>query len=183
MKRYKLLKDLPFAKAGEVFNEWTGERNEKSEKALVNENNITTTLWVKDIEYFDNWFEEVVEEFYFIDEKGFVSTLPKNYIHADIHLRQAIGNYFKTKQEAEEYLEYLKAKEVIKQDAKGFKPNWEDEEQMKFCGCWKKLTSKLDYTWERTFKSSTIYFKSLEDIEESLKKHSKEWETYLAYEQ
>ena len=26
MKRYKLLKDLPFAEEGAIFREWTGER-------------------------------------------------------------------------------------------------------------------------------------------------------------
>lgn len=59
MKRYKLLKDLPFAQAGAIFKEWTGERNEKEEKALINTDNLTTTLWVGDIESFDEWFEEV----------------------------------------------------------------------------------------------------------------------------
>ena len=32
MKRYRLLKDLPFAKAGAIFKEWTGERRGKEEK-------------------------------------------------------------------------------------------------------------------------------------------------------
>lgn len=58
MKRYKLLKDLPFVKAGAIFREWTGERSGKEEKVLINANNLTTTLWVGDIEAFDEWFEE-----------------------------------------------------------------------------------------------------------------------------
>ena len=35
MKRYRLLKDLPFAKAGEIFKEWTGERYGKKKKLLL----------------------------------------------------------------------------------------------------------------------------------------------------
>lgn len=181
MKKYKLLKDLPFSKAGDIFK---GEL-EHGTIVLYPEDyeNYKHKLSSDEFWDFDEWFEEVVEEFYYIDEKGFVTTLPKNYRHADIHLRQAIGNYFKTEEEAEKHLAYLKAKEVIRQDAKGFKPDWTDEEQMKFSGYWKKSTAKLDYTWERTFKSSTIYFKSIEDIEESLKEHSGEWIIYLTYEQ
>lgn len=81
------------------------------------------------------------------------------------------------------------AKEVIRKDTKGFKPNWYDTEQIKYScsyqedrftgyGCVKPV---VDST--KTTMSSLMYFKSKEDIEESLEKHSKEWKTYLFYEQ
>lgn len=127
MKKYKLLHDLPFAKAGE---ELYIERHEDGGYFTLYKD--LDKMSVGDlhegyIENFDEWFKEAVEEFYFIDEKGFVSTLPKNYIHADVHLRQAIGNHFETEEETKRRIDYLKAKEVIKQDTKGFKPNWNNE--------------------------------------------------------
>ena len=183
MKRYKLLKDLPFAKAGEEL--YIKRHEDGGYFTLYKDINKMSVCDLHEdyIEDFSEWFEEAVEEFYYIDEKGFVTTLPKNYIHADIHLRQAIGNYFKTKEEAEEYLEYLKAKEVIRQDAKGFKPDWLDRDQVKYSGNWNLLTSTVGYVWELMYKGSEIYFKSEEDINESIKKHPDEWRTYLTYEQ
>ena len=187
MKRYKLLKDLPFVKAGAIFKEWTGERSGKEEKALVNADNLTTTLWVEDIENFDEWFEEVKKSKrkYLIDfyQAKVNETLEEFYVDwADNNLTDLMV-WFDTREEAESHLEYLKAKSIIKKDAKGFKPNWADEEQTKYSGYWQWLSAKLDYTWEYTFKSSTIYFESINDIKESFAKHPEEWRTYLSYEQ
>lgn len=192
MKRYRLLKDLPFAKAGAIFKEWTGERRGKEEKVLVNTNNLTTTLWAGDIENFNEWFEEVGEPewVYYINAFGGVvdnvrvADLPG--VRASL---KSTGNYFKTKEEAEAYLKYLKARAIIKQDTKGFKPNWNDTEQIKYSCSYDEdrftgprcVKPVIDET--STKMGALIYFKSKEDIEESLKKHPKEWKTYLFYEQ
>lgn len=178
MKRYKLLKDLPFAKAGEIFD----DQYEDGILTFYHQNR-TIDIYKKDIEYFDDWFEEKVEEFYYINEKGFVSTLPKNYIHSDVHLRRAIGNYFKTKEEAEKYLEYLKAKAIIKKDTKGFRPDWNDENDRKYCGFWDSTKKEFEYMCISNLQSDSIYFNIADDIVESFEKHPKEWKTYLTYEQ
>lgn len=185
-KRYKLLKDLPFAEEGAIFREWTGERSGKEEKALINTNNLTTSLWVKDIENFDEWFEEVGEPewVYYINAFGGVvddvrvADLPG--VRASL---KSAGNYFKTKEEAERHLAYLKAKEVIKQDAKGFEPDWDNKDEFKYCGYWSNNLKKSDWNCTRTYKSPEIYFKTRKDIKESLKNHPEEWKTYLTYEQ
>ena len=183
MKKYKLLKNLPFAKAGEEL--YIKRQEDGGYFTLYKDLDKMSVCDLHEdyIENFSEWFKEAVEEFYFIDEKGFVATLPKNYIHADVHLRQAIGNYFKTKEEAEKYLEYLKAKEIIKQDAKGFKPDWENPSQKKIFGYYNIVDKKLCHFNAGENMESKLYFKTEEDIEESFKKHSKEWETYLTYEQ
>ena len=182
---------MPFAKAGAIFQEWTAKRNEKEEKALVNADNLTTTLWSKDIDNFDDWFEEIQElkKYYYIGSMGHIESAEYKGWEISLKLRKSIGNYFETEEEAEKYLEYLKAKAVIKQDTKGFKPNWYDTKQIKYScsyqedrfigyGCVKPV---IDST--KTTMLSLIYFKSKEDIEESLEKHPKEWKTYLFYEQ
>ncbi len=185
-KKYRLLKDLPFAEEGSIFREWTGERSEKEEKALVNTNNLTTTLWVEDIENFDEWFEEVGEPewVYYINEFGGdvnsvrVADIPG--VRANL---KSTGNYFETREEAEKYLAYLKAKATIKKDVKEFKFDWTDRLQLKYRGYLIPGDDELKCTWDCIFKESTIYFESYEDIQESFKKHPEEWKTYLTYEQ
>ena len=186
MKKYKLLKDLPFVEEGAIFREWTGERSGKEEKALVNTNNLTTTLWVEDIENFDEWFEEVgdPEWVYYINAFGGVIDNVRVANLPGVRARlKSTGNYFKTQEEAEKYLEYLKAKAIIKQDTKGFTPDWNDNEQPKHHGYYHAESNSLWRDTQYTNKRSTIYFKSIKDIEESFEKHPDEWKTYLTYEQ
>lgn len=199
MKRYRLLKDLPFAKAGAIFKEWTGERSGKEEKVLVNTNNLTTTLWAGDIEAFDEWFEEVKEpelpkKFFFIDIDTVIGysysyfSMNEKAIQKYIKLIEnykSVGNFFETREEAEKYLEYLKAKAIIKKDTKEFEPNFNNNEQPKYFGRYGGLIEKptLDWNITRSYTYSTIFFRTLEDILESFKKHPEEWKAYLTYEQ
>lgn len=184
-KKYRLLKDLPFAKAGAIFKEWTGERSGKEEKALINTNNLTTTLWVGDIEIFDEWFEETEElkKYYYIGSMGHVESAEYKGWELSLKLRKSIGNYFETEEEAEKYLEYLKAKAIIKEDTKGFKPNWQDTDEDKWCGVWDIIHKEVSthITWYG--QEDSIYFKSKEDVEESFENHPEEWKAYLTYEQ
>lgn len=131
MKQYKLLKDLPFAKAGEIFKRHTFKSKDglsdydyfeicKLKHGEINE----TAFGIKRNEFIDNldeWLEEIKEPefFYYIDEKGLIAKMRTDYRHADIHLRKAIGNYFETEEEAEEHLEWLKARAVLLEDTKG----------------------------------------------------------------
>ena len=186
-KKYRLLKDLPFAEEGAIFREWTGERSGKEEKALVNTDNLTTTLWVEDIENFDEWFEEVKKSKrkYLIDfyQAKVNETLEEFYMDwADNNLTDLMV-WFDTREEAEKHLAYLKAKAIIKQDTKGFKPEWNSDWQPKFSGYWNCNKNEAVVTWTISNKSSEIYFSSREDVEESFKKHPEEWKTYLTYDQ
>ena len=190
-KKYRLLKDLPFAKAGAIFKEWTGERDGKEEKALINTNNLTTTLWVGDIEAFNEWFEEVKtpSEYYLITDDGFVDFVLSDN-HETTMRRRAIGNCFETREEAEKYLAYLKAKAIIKQDTKGFTPDWDTNKEPKYIepkyiGSYGGLPEKPTLNWNviYTHTYSTICFRTLEDIMDSFAKHPEEWRIYLTYEQ
>lgn len=183
MQKYKLLKDTPFAKAGEelyvVHNEETGHF-----WLYKDIEGISVGYLHEDyIENFSEWFEEIVGRFYYVDEKGIIPTVLEDYRQTDIHLRQEIGNYFETKEEAEKYLGYLKAKVIIKNDTKGFKPNWNNYDEVKYYGYWDFYKNKLDYDWGYETKRVEIFFKTIEDVKESFEKHPKEWETYLTYEQ
>ena len=188
MKRYKLLKDLPFAKAGE---ELYLKFSEDSEFFLVykgTDKAYTAELNPEFIDNFDEWFEEIKEaekpkKYFYIGSMGHIESDEPRGWELSLRLRKMIGNHFETEEETERHINYLMAKEVIKQDTKGFKPDWNDEEEDKFFGYWDFKQEKVDYSLVFYIKRADIYFKTLKDIKESLEKHPIEWRTYLSYEQ
>lgn len=97
--------------------------------------------------------------------------------------RMVIGNIFKTQEEAEKRIDYLKAKTILKQDTKGFKPNWQDEDEYKYSAYWNINRSEPDYDTTISERGARIFFRNQKQIEESFKKHPEEWKTYLTYEQ
>ena len=199
MKRYKLLKNLPFAKAGTIFRrisfkskDGLSDYDYLETNILLDGNQDETVFSIKRnyfINNFDEWFEEIKEpeQIYYVDSLGgYVSKLEKHLLNSFPTLianLKSIGNYFETREEARKYLKYLKAKTIIKQDAKGFKPEWNNGWQLKFSGYWNCNKNEAVVTWTISNKSSEIYFSSREDVEESFKKHPEEWKTYLSYEQ
>lgn len=205
MKRYKLLKDLPFAKAGETFGLHRGGIKDYITLFKGDEEVYTIQVGENVSEMFDEWFEEVKEpelpkEFFYIvrGKIGKVEYLTfslnedtKQEYRNIIEEEKSVGNYFETKEEAEKYLAYLKAKAVIKEDTKGFKPDWTDKKTRKYYGYWDFERGFKNYfeggktSWDslQTTKESNIYFESWEDIEKSFAKHPEEWKAYLTYEQ
>ena len=191
MKKYKLLKDLPFAKAGTVFTRNTFKSKDGLSDYDYLETNILldgdkdeTTFGIKRnyfINNFDEWFERS-GEYYYIDSKGDIEYAEYDWNKLVLKPLKLIGNYFETYDEAKKYLEYLKAKAIIKQDTKGFKPNWKNPSQKRFFGYYNLIDKKLCYFNAGENMESKIYFKSEEDIEESFKKHPEEWKTYIDYE-
>lgn len=197
MKRYKLLKDLPTFKAGEKFfisdsgNLIAGTpRNPKQitvETLYGIPKKIDLMAYASEtLEEFPNilkdWFEELpdLNEYFYITDDGNVDFVVEEEPNLS-RRRKAIGNIFETKEEAEKYLAYLKAKTIIKKDAKGFKPNWKNCEN-KYYGYWDYEKNSFDYLVSYITKYSDICFKAEEAIKESFKKHPNEWETYLTYE-
>ena len=197
MKQYKLLKDLPTIEAGRIFEETKGSLG----GTLLYATGFCSGFTIdKDgIKNFDEWFEEVHEEapepkkYYHLSYAGaiieceYISNIElKGSIIAEEQLIEnlkTIGNYFETREEAEKYLEYLKAKEVIKQDTKGFKPDWNNRDETKNWGYWNFYQNKPDYDYDYGAKRVEIFFRTREDLKESFEKHPEDWKTYLTYEQ
>lgn len=195
MKRYRLLKDSPYVKAGAVFVCETIRATEIM--ALESPDDERPGLIVNKIIDFDEWFEEIKEpelpeEFFYINI-DMVTGYSFSYFSMDENTRQeyirfmerhkSVGNFFETKEEAEKYLEYLKAKAIIKQDTKGFKPDWNNGDETKFFGYWDFILEEPGHGLDCRAKIPNIYFQSPKDIKESFKKHPEEWRTYLAYKQ
>lgn len=182
MKRYKLLKDLPFAKAGDIFK---GEL-EYGTTVLFPEyyENYEHKLNSDESRDFDEWFKEIKE--YYVINSVFGDISKKNdNIYSDLQIKtmRDLGMLFDTWLEADRKLAYFKAKAIIKQDTKGFKPNWQDTDEEKYYGEW-DFDDKTPHIGLLTnFKKPQIYFKSKQDIIDSFAKHPEEWKTYLTYEQ
>lgn len=191
MIKYRLKKNLPCAKAGEIFREDFDENNIVylyQESYGIKQHKIC----LEDIDNFDEWFEEDVKIYFTIDffRKEIAKVSEKEIMGYAIDNVKSLGLSFETKEEAEKYLEYLKAQEIIRRDAKGFKPNWNDNSEIKYFGYlhfekieFGSIAKKNKFGRERMNKTTTIYFKSEKDIKESFKNHPKEWKTYLTYEQ
>lgn len=98
-------------------------------------------------------------------------------------MKKEIGNHFETTKETQECIAYLKARAIIKQDTKGFKPDWQNADEERYCGKWDFDDEIPHISILNIFKAPQIYFKSKKDIQESFKKHPDEWKTYLTYNQ
>lgn len=183
MKKYILKKDLPFIEAGEHLEIYHSD--DKKYLHIFDKNGEELyQLKIGDnvAKMHNEWFEEI-QEYFYIDSRGNIEYSRNEWNEDVVEDRKLIGNYFGTKEEAEKYLKYLKARVIIKEDTKDFKPDWSDDEQPKYYGYCHAESKKLWRGVEYTEKGSTIYFKSIKDIEESLNNHPEEWKTYLTYEQ
>ena len=192
MKHYKLLKDLPTFKVGDEF-----KLNEKGHLVFikgtqeVEEGQTLIAYTSYTLEKFPNilkdWFEEMPEQYkrwrakengghYFVDDWGDVDY---NYDAGfpPSTFRYNIGNYFKTEEEAEAYKEYLLAKQVLLDDAKGGKwakdgSNWHASYD---------VIRWVSY-WSYNYNPGQIYFKDEESLAKSLKEHKDQWEIVRKYE-
>ena len=194
MKRYKLLKDLPFAKAGDILSLERSQEHGYFKLCKDRSNPRSIELYEGIVEgfidNFDEWFEEIKEPkiFFTIDiYKSKFKEINTDYYSGwsalEVKNIKDLGLLFKTKEEIDKFIAYLKAKAIIKQDTKGFKPNWNNEGEKKFFGSWNFQRKEVYWDYEYINKYVEIYFKTNEDIEESFEKHPNEWKTYLTYEQ
>ena len=195
MNKYRLKKNLPCAKAGEIFRE-DYDKNDDNIVYMYQESYGIKQhkICLEDIDNFDEWFEEVEEPKQYFSINILKATVEEvmNTHHSDwaIENMKSIGMLFESRGQAEDYLKYLKATAIIKQDAKGFKPDWTNNSEIKYFGYlhFEKIefgiaVKENKFGRERMNKTTTIYFQSEEDIKDSLEKHPEEWRVCLTYEQ
>lgn len=173
MKRYKLLKDLPFAKAGEILELW-------SDGTMVFVDSPSLPKFnKKDVEMFPLWFEEINTSwitYWYVTDLGQIFRASVHASRKDnpiINANRKIGNYFQTEEEAEAHLEWLKARATLLEDTKGSKH-----------GAFKVFYNTVtDFGVSRSVDYITpMNFDTREDAENSIKNHEKEWKIYLGVE-
>ena len=122
MKRYKLKRDIPAFKAGEVFylsdagNLFLESDNVPvySWTILYKNPNILTD-WFEEIKEPTRWKPEMHQVYRYVNSDGYVggTTWTDDYFDNG---RFEIGNCFEPKEEAEQVVEYLKALAVVRGD-------------------------------------------------------------------
>lgn len=127
MKRYRLKRDIPAFKAGEVFYiSDAGNLFRESDNVpvygwtIIDKNPNILTDWFEEIKEPTRWKPELGNKYYLSDSNGSVydSVWSNDYIDRS---RAKIGNYFGTREEAEKAVERLKAWERLKDAGLKFK--------------------------------------------------------------
>lgn len=204
MRLYKLLKDLPTFKAGQLaYISKTGnliagtpENQKTTETGLIIMIYHETTL-KKFPNILTEWFEEIKEEstdsihwkpkhgaeYFWIDECG--SILPGTFYRDSLYDQQRLtfGNVYRTEKEAEKASERRLA-EVRLRRTSNFKPDWNNDNQNKWTVYYNhndkelliEATAFLQYP-------SAIYFDTYDSIEKSIKENKQDWLIYFGIEE
>lgn len=190
---YKLKTDLPTFKAGDLFYlDQDGSLRYKDNPEIIAYHHITLEkfpdalekFWDPVEEEFKRWRAEEDRKFFFVSYSG-------QAIRA-LDLRDLfssgcyeLGNYFKTEGEAQAVADYLKALAIVRDDAKGFNPDWADRSQEKWLvmvlyssdESIEKLKPAYAYTQNLSGIFGLPYFKTEDDARASIEKHKAEWLT------
>lgn len=196
MKRYKLLKDLPTIKAGEIFKETVTGYNEKNLLVRIAPLNAKSPrLKVQDIDNFDEWFEEIQEpidsihwkpkqneKIWYLDENG-----DTNFTYFDkdnpYHLRRIeFGNAYCTSEECEKARSRKFAEARLRQTST-FEPDFENGKGGWIVGydhCLKELTyDSIDCTDY----GEPVRYETEEDALKSIKENERDWKIYFGIEE
>lgn len=192
MKRYKLKKDTPTLKAGAIFVEEGDNFNDYKELVQVVQYGCPNRPWfaVKEINNFDDWFEEITEskrwraecgeEYWYAGAGGSICCDTEDG-HIIDNNRFLTGSYFKTREEAETRKEYLIARQVLLDDADGGK--WK-KDGINLCMYYNHNTNRwaFDDTENDMHTIGVIYFQDRRDAQKSLDDHKEQWEIVRKYE-
>ena len=186
MKRYKLKRDLPTFKAGEVFYlSDAGNLFRESDNVpaygwtILNKFPNILTDWFEEIKEKTRWKPEMSHDYYYVSGDGHVYN---NYWDDSQFVdngRFEIGNCFQTREEAERVVEYLKALAVVRGDAtskftKG-RSNW----YVYYDTNLNSLVSSISCSTLDNGIFGLPYFATREDAQKSIEQHRNEWLTIL----
>ena len=181
MTKYRLKKDTPLHRAGEIFT--------KTETTMVASDKYETDTDL--IINFDEWFEEVKpswkkpdrgDSYYFINSSGvIVYTTWVNSPEDRIHY--LMGNCFRTTEAADRFASYLKAVARVRQDEGVLTP---DDVRKTLARDGTVYTVGINCTMlsvERFYNTSagSVYFDTGYNAKASCEKHLEEWRVIANY--
>ena len=189
MKRYKLKRDLPTFKAGDMFHLI------ESGSLIHDGDNIVTYSW-STIDKFPNiltdWFEEIKEPTrwkpemrqYYSHVMGSGMVLDDVWSNYDTdRKRLEIGNCFQTREEAEQAVEYLKALAVVKGDATTKFVEGGENWIVFYNANDNALHLDCNFSHIRNGVFGLPYFATKEDAQRSIEQHRNEWLTIFGVEE
>lgn len=185
---YKLKTDLPNYKAGDLFYlDQNGNLCHK-ETGIIAYQHYTLKKFPDALEKFwepieeesKRWRAEDGAIYYYVDsDTDVLSSYDDRYPLDNGNYRY--GNYFQTREEAQALADYIQALAVVRDDAKGFKPDWLDDGQLKFYVYYwhKEECLFVNKVWRSADNGvfGLPYFKTRQDAEASIDKHRAEWLT------
>lgn len=192
MKRYKLLKDLPTIKAGEIFKETVTGYNEKNLLVrIVPLNAKSPRLKVQDIDNFDEWFEKVQEptdsihwkpkygeeEYWVVNSYGLIVKRTWSDSYEDINMYN-LGFIYPTEEECKKARD-RKLAEVRLRRTSTFAPDFKNGRGGWFVA-YNHLEGKLEYfqcSWQDA--GECVRYATREDAEKSIKENEKDWLAYF----
>lgn len=189
MKRYKLKRDLPTFKAGEVF--YISDAG----NLLRESDNIAAYSWTT-LDKFPNiltdWFEEIkestrwkpvyAEKYYYLYGYGSVYCGTFNDDFDTDNGRFEIGNCFKTEEEAERVVEYLKALAVVRGDATSKFTRDRDNFYVYYDVISNHLAVGVSFYDLENGIFGLPYFATIDDAKRSIEQHRNEWLTIFGVE-
>lgn len=202
MKRYKLLKDLPYAKAGEVFE----RKIHKSKNGLSDYDYLEIRKRVNigedetrfGIQYngflnnFNEWFEEVKEtgwkpktgdKYWYIADCGIVVCNAWRNGIID-NARYELGNCYRTEEEAEHAKKVQIARTKIKRSS-NFVPDWDNKCQEKFFVYLNHFAKYLDVGNTVSYNTigQIVFYQTRKDAERAIEEFRQDYFLHFGVEQ
>lgn len=195
MKRYKLKKDLPTFKAGEIF--YLSDTGNLFDRNFLHAKSSDIVYSFKEIEKFpsilDDWFEEIKEQtrwkpemgqtYYYVGGDGRVYDDTWVNDSAVDNGRFEIGNCFKTVEEAKRVIEYLRALAVVRGDATAEFTKGKSNYYVVYNTTYNCLDVSDNCYLIKNGIFGFPYFATEDDARMSIKLHKKEWLTIFGVEE
>lgn len=183
MKRYKLKRDLPTFKAGEIFRlSDAGNLFRESDNVpaygwtILNKFPNILTDWFEEINESTRWKPKERQDYYCVTSDGSVVKDDwSNWCLDDG--RFEIGNCFQTEEEAERIKEYLKALAVVRGGATSKFTKGRDNWYVYYDTDSNSLESSISRSMLDNGIFGLPYFATTEDAKRSIEQHKKEWLT------
>lgn len=205
MKRYKLLKDLPYARAGEVFERNTHKNKdglsdydylEIKKRVKVGEDEVRFGIKYNHfLDNFDEWFEEIQgptdsihwkpvigEEYWSFHSDGGISHNFCTGCYWDT-ARYKMGRTYRTKEECIRARNRELAEARLRRTST-FEPDWEDGLQIKYVVIFNHVMNRLE-VHELTFEDLglPVYFESEVSAMKSIRENEQDWKIYFGIEE
>ena len=185
MKRYKLKRDTPAFKAGtECYIEEAGNMVLSHgisytivHKDQLEKNPNILTDWFEEINESTRWKPEMGQTYYHVGGDGFIYDDTWVNDSAVDNGRFEIGNCFKTKEEAEQVVEYFKALATVRGDATTRFVKSRDNWYVYYDTDSNSLESSISHTMLDNGIFGLPYFATIEDARKSIELHKNEWLT------
>ena len=184
MKRYKLKRDIPAFKAGEIFRlSDAGNLFRESDNVpaygwtILNKFPNILTDWFEEIKESTRWKPEMEQRYYYVCSNGRVSEYVWLGSQRLDNSRFEIDNCFQTKEEAERVVEYLKALAVVRGDATKEFVKGKNNFYVVYDAAYNCLVVKDKSYYIENGIFGLPYFATEEDAQRSIEQHRNEWLT------